>query len=63
MMQKLFFALCVIMLVFTAWGCSPADDTTKIDPTVAKQQPGADTPPAPPNGVTEAQLKKAKNGD
>jgi hypothetical protein len=62
-MQKLFFALCVAIMVLTTFGCAPADDTPKIDPAVAKQQPGADVPPAPPNGVSAEQVKKAKNGD
>jgi hypothetical protein len=62
-MQKLFFALCVTIMVLCAFGCAPADDTPKVDPAVAKQQPGADTPPAPANGLTAEQLKKAKSGD
>jgi hypothetical protein len=66
MMKKMFCTLgtvCVALMVLTAFGCAPADDTPPIDPVKAKQQPGADTPPAPSNGITAAQTKNAKSGD
>jgi hypothetical protein len=68
-MSKLSFGLfttalaAFVLFTFFAVGCAPADDTPKIDPVVAKQQPGANVPPAPANGVTVEQLKKAKSGD